>query len=184
MDRDQAFTLLTTHLTTENLIKHSLASEVVMRRLAEHFGEDADLWGLAGLLHDIDVDLTGGDLHHHCLEAERILTEAGVDPVIVEAIKLHNEQAHGIKRSTRFHHALAAAETITGLVTATALVYPDKRLASVKPKSVRKRYKEKLFAAGANREIIAECELAGISVDDLCDLALSAMQEIAPDLGL
>lgn len=184
MQREEAYSLLTSYLKTENLIRHSLASEAVMRCVAGYLGEDAEVWGIAGLLHDIDLDIVQGDMMRHAVEGASILQSAGVDPLIVEAVRLHNEQAHGIKRSTRFHHALAAAETITGLVTATALVYPDKKLASVKPKSVRKRYKEKLFAAGANREIIAECEQAGVAVDDLCDMALTAMQEIAPELGL
>ena len=97
---------------------------------------------------------------------------------------MHNEHAHDDKRSEHFHHALAAGETITGLVIAAALVYPDKKLGSVKPKSVRKRYKEKQFAAGANREIIAECELIGLAIPEFCDLCLEAMQGIADDLGL
>ena len=97
---------------------------------------------------------------------------------------MHNEQAHGMKRNKNFHHALAAGETITGLITATTLVYPDKKLASVKPKSVRKRFKEKAFARGADREIISECEMLGLEVNEFCDLALKAMQEISDELGL
>jgi predicted hydrolase (HD superfamily) len=97
---------------------------------------------------------------------------------------MHNEKAHGLKRHTPFHHALAAGETITGLVTATALVYPDKKLRSVKPKSVRKRFKEKAFAKGADREIIMECKHLGLEVNEFCDLALAAMQDISEELGL
>ena len=97
---------------------------------------------------------------------------------------MHNEQAHGMPRSTTFHHALAAGETITGLVTATALVYPDKKLSSVKPKSVQKRFKEKAFAKGADRNIIKECEKLGLEINEFCDLALSAMQNISDDLDL
>ena len=93
------------------------------------------------------------DLNVHTNETVQILTDKGVDQEVIDAIRMHNEKAHGEKRSTTFHHALAAGETITGLVTATALVYPDKKLNSVKPKSVRKRFKEKAFAKGADREI-------------------------------
>lgn len=182
--RERALELLNQHLSNPNLVKHCLASEAVMRRLARHFGEDEELWGLTGLLHDLDVELTLNDLPRHTHETVRILREEGVAAEIIEAIRMHNEAAHGDKRSERFHHALAAGETITGLIIASALVYPDKKLASVKPKSVRKRYKEKLFAAGANREIIAECEQIGIPVPEFCDLCLAAMQEIAADLGL
>ena len=113
------------------------------------------------------------------------MEEKGIDAEIIEAIRLHNLKAHpGAKRTTPFHHSLASGETITGLVIATALVYPDKKLASVKSKSVRKRIKEKAFARGADREIIRECELAGIELADFCALSLQAMQEISDELGL
>ena len=121
----------------------------------------------------------------HTSETARILEEKGVDVEIIEAIRLHNEQAHpGARRSTQFQHLLAAGETITGLIVATALVYPDKKLASVKPKSVRKRIKEKSFAAGANRDIIRECEEGGVALAAFCDLSLLAMQGIDSELGL
>ncbi len=184
ISRARARQLLDQHLQNPNLIKHCLASEAVMRALARHFGEDEELWGLTGLLHDLDVEATAGDLSRHTHETVRILREEGVAEEILEAIRMHNEEAHGEQRSERFHHALAAGETITGLIIASALVYPDKKLASVKPKSVRKRYKEKLFAAGANREIIAECEQIGIPIPEFCDLCLCAMQGIADELGL
>ncbi len=184
IDRERALKLLDDHLKNDNLKKHCLASEAVMRALARHFGEDENLWGLTGLLHDLDVELTQDDLARHTHETVRILAQEGVCSEILDAIRMHNEHAHNDRRSSRFHHALAAGETITGLITATALVYPDRKLASVKPKSVRKRFKEKLFAAGANREIIAECELIGLPVPEFCDLCLAAMQNIAEDLGL
>ncbi|WP_456385256.1 HDIG domain-containing metalloprotein [Desulfolithobacter sp.] len=181
--RDEALGLLRDHLQNPNLYKHCLASETVLRALARELGEDEEKWGLAGLLHDLDAEIHP-DLSTHTSETVRILSERGVDPEIIEAIRLHNEEAHNDKRTARFHHALAAGETITGLVIATALVYPDKKLASVKPKSVRKRFKEKAFARGANREIIRECEQLGLEVPRFCDLALAAMQEVADDLGL
>ena len=155
-----------------------------MRTLAEKVGEDPEKWGLAGLLHDLDAE-SHTELDVHTRETARILQERGVDAEIVDAVRLHNEQAHpGEKRSTQFQHLLAAGETITGLIVATALVYPDKKLASVKPKSVRKRIKEKAFAAGANRDIIGECEVGGIPLDEFCNLSLEAMQGIADELGL
>ncbi len=182
--REQAFGLLKQHVKSPNMIKHCLAAEAVMTALAERVGEDPEKWGLAGLLHDLDAE-THVDLDVHTHETARILREKGVDECIVEAILLHNEQAHpDQQRSTPFHHLLAAGETITGLIVATALVYPDKKLASVKPKSVRKRIKEKAFAAGANRDIIRECEVGGIPLDEFCDLSLLAMQGIADELGL
>ena len=166
------------------MLKHCLASEAVMKALAERVGEDPEKWGLAGLLHDLDAE-THTDLDVHTRGTARILRDLGVDEEIVEAIRLHNEQAHpGEQRNTQFHHLLAAGETITGLIVATALVYPDKRLASVKPKSVRKRIKEKAFAAGANRDTIRECEIGGVPLEEFCDLCLQAMQGVASELGL
>ena len=184
ISRSDAFALLQDHVKTPNMLKHCLASEAVMRALAEHLDEDPEKWGLAGLLHDLDAE-THTDLSVHTTETARILTEQGLDAEIVEAIRLHNETAHpGEQRQTRFQHLLAAGETITGLIVATALVYPDKKLGSVKPKSVRKRIKEKAFAAGANRDIIRECETAGIPLAEFCDLCLVAMQGISDDLEL
>ncbi|MBD1401504.1 HDIG domain-containing metalloprotein [Pelovirga terrestris] len=184
ISRARALDLLKQYVNQPNLRNHSLASEAVMGKLARHLGADETLWRLTGLLHDLDAELTKDDMHRHTHETARILREEGVTEEIIEAICLHNEHAHEQRRSQPLHHALAAAETITGLITATALVYPDKKLAGVKPKSVRKRFKEKLFAAGANRDIISECEKIGVSIPDFCDLSLEAMQDIAPELGL
>jgi len=182
--REEALELVKQHIKSPNMINHCLAAEAVMRALAEHLGEDSEKWGLAGLLHDLDAE-SHTDLDVHTRETARILEELGVDAEIVEAIRLHNEQAHpGEQRSTQFQHLLAAGETITGLIVATALVYPDKKLASVKPKSVRKRIKEKAFAAGANRDIIRECETGGVPLDEFCSLSLLAMQKIDNELGL
>lgn len=183
ISRRDVLQLLGDNISNPNMIKHCLATEAVMRALARHLGEDEDKWGLAGLLHDLDVE-THPDLTVHTNGTVRVLQEKGVDPEIVDAIRMHNEKAHDETRHTAFHHALAAGETITGLVTATALVYPDKKLSSVKPKSVRKRFKEKAFARGADREIIRECEKLGLEINTFCDLALVAMQDISDDLGL
>jgi len=182
--RDQAISLLKEHIGNDNLIKHCLASEAVMMALAQRLGEDREKWGLAGLLHDLDVEKVNWDLNKHTLETERLLREKGVDEEIILAVKFHNEQAHGVKRSQPFHHALAAGETITGLIIATALVYPDKKLQSVKAKSIKKRMKEKAFAAGVNRDTIMECEKLGLTLDEFADLSLKAMQGIAEELGL
>ena len=183
ISRDDALELLGQYIQNKNMIKHCLATEAVMRALARRLDSNEDQWGLAGLLHDLDVE-TQPDLSVHTNETVKVLSDKGVDPEIIDAISMHNEKAHGRKRHTTFHHALAAGETITGLVTATALVYPDKKLSSVKPKSVRKRFKEKAFAKGADRDIIRECEQLDLEINEFCDLALAAMREISDDLGL
>lgn len=182
LSREQALGLLNQHIQNPNMIKHCLASEAVLGALADRLGENREQWAMAGLLHDLDVELTNADLSVHGMESVRILQERGVDPVIVRAVMLHNEQACGEKRCDRFHHALAAGETVTGLITATALVQPDKKLASVKPKSVVKRMKEKAFAASVNRDIIRECELIGIPLAEFAEIAVRAMQSISDDL--
>ncbi len=185
MNRDQALAFLRMHVKNERMIAHCLASEAVLRALAERLGEDADKWAMAGLLHDIDVELTGADPGTHAMEGSRMLEEKGFDPDIVEAVKLHNEMAaHGVERHKKLHHALAAGETITGLITATALVYPDKKVASVKPKSITKRMKEKAFAASVNRDTIRECEKIGLSLPEFVEISLNAMKRVGPQIGL
>lgn len=184
MTRDEADRLLRDYVKNERMLNHCYAAEAVMRSLARKLGEDEEKWGMAGLLHDIDFEVTDADLSRHCLEAQKILTGKNVDPEIVDAIVMHNEAVTGRKRETRFQHALAAGETITGLVVATALVYPDKKLASVKTKSVVKRMKEKTFAASVNREIIMECEAIGIPLNEFAELSVAAMLEISDRLGL
>ncbi len=185
MLRDQALELLRKNIKNEKMIYHCLASEAVLRALATRLGEDSDLWGLAGLLHDIDVELTNADPNVHALEGAKMLEQYGLDPEIVEAVMLHNEHAaHGRKRYKPLHHALAAGETITGLITATALVYPDKKLAGVKPKSITKRMKEKAFAASVNRDTIMECEKLGLSLQEFVECSLNAMKEVGPEIGL
>ena len=184
INREQALKLLEEHIENPNMIKHCLASEAVLKALAARLGEDQEKWALAGLLHDIDVELTRNDPQTHAKEAVRILEEKGVDPEIVEAIHLHNEMAAQRERSKPFHYALAAGETITGLIIATTLVYPDKKLASVKPKSIVKRMKERAFAASVNRDTIRECENLGIPLAEFAELALKAMQGIHEKLGL
>jgi uncharacterized protein len=182
MLRDDALNLLKEYVQNEKMIAHCLASEAVMRALALRLKEDVDKWGLAGLLHDLDVEFTAHDMKLHAMESARILTEKGIDHEIVEAIMLHNEDAaHGRIRSTKMQHALAAGETITGLISATALVYPDKNVQSVQPKSIIKRMKEKAFAASVKRENILECEKIGIPLPEFAELALTAMQGMNGD---
>ncbi len=182
--REQALDLVNEYIKNPNMIKHCLASEAVMGALAERLGQDREKWGLAGLLHDLDVEIVNADLKVHGLETAKILLDKGLNEEIIEAIRLHNEKAHGEERSSQFHHALAAGETITGLIIATTLVYPDKKIKSVKPKSIKKRMKEKAFAASVDRSIIMECEKLGLGLDEFVPICLVAMQGIAEDLGL
>ncbi len=182
--RNEAIELLTQHLKNEKLVAHCVASEAIMRALAEKFGEDQDLWGLAGLLHDLDYEITGEDPSVHGAETARILEEKGASPVLAEVIKKHNAEGLGLERTTLFEHSLACAETITGLIVATALVYPDKKIAGVKPKSITKRMKTPHFARAVSRERIMECEKAGLELNEFVLISLSAMKGVADQLGL
>lgn len=184
LERNNALELLHQHVKNPKMIQHSLASEAVMRKLARHFGEDEAIWAQAGLLHDIDVEHTQSDPKIHGITGASWLAEMGLDEGLVDAIGMHNEMATEKVRSTRFQHALAAGETITGLITATTLVYPDKKLASVKTKSVVKRMKEKAFAASVNRDTIMECETIDINIEDFTRIAMEAMLEIHDQLEL
>lgn len=181
--RTEALLLLKNHVKSDNMLKHCLASEAVMRAVARRLGRDEELWGLTALLHDLDSEITQNDMSRHALVAAEMLRNQLPEEAL-DAIIMHNEMASQKERSTEFQHALAASETITGLITATALVYPDKSLGSVKVKSITKRMKEKAFAASVRRENILECEQIGIPIDEFASISLSAMQEIHTDLGL
>jgi len=184
MDREKALHLLKSHLKTDNLLKHCLASEAIMRGLAKELNEDVEKWGIAGLLHDLDFEKTKDDPASHTLVSSEILKEHGIDDEIINSIKGHNAEALGISRESKLDFALAAAETITGLIIATALIYPDKKLKSVKIKSVLKRMKEKAFAKNVNREIIKECENLNLTLERFVEISIKAMQGISDDLGL
>jgi putative nucleotidyltransferase with HDIG domain len=176
--------LLRDHITADNLRKHCLATEAVMRALAPRFDADADLWGMAGLLHDLDYDETKDDMGRHGEVTAGILRDEGFPEEMIEAIRSHNADNLGIERTSPFGVALAAAESSTGLVSAMALILPSKKIADVKTKSVVKRMKEKSFARNVDRADIERAEEIGLSVRDFLDIAVTAMKGIADDLSL
>ncbi len=184
LDHTAALQLLHRYVKNEKMIFHCLASEAVMAGIARRLGRDEQAWGLAGLLHDLDVEITNADPLVHGTQTEVLLKDYDLPPEILDAIRMHNECSSGKERSTEFQHALAAGETITGLIFATTYVYPEKRLAVVKPKSVVKRMKEKMFAASVKRENILECEKIGIPIDEFAALAIAAMLPVAGEIGL
>ena len=184
MDRQEALELLDQHINADQLRKHCLATEAVMRALAEHLGEPIDLWGIAGLLHDLDFEETAEKPEKHGRRTAAILADTDLPVEVVDAIKAHNAEALGVRREAKLDFALTCAESITGLIVATALVYPDKRLASVKPKSILKRMKQKDFARRVNRNLIQLCEEIQVPLQDFAALSLRAMQGISGELGL
>ena len=183
MTRKEALNSIKANVENKNLIKHMLATEAIMRALARHLSEDEDEWGLTGLVHDIDVELTEGDMEAHSKLGADLAREMGASEAMAHAVLCHNA-VHGVRLETKLDKALFCADPLTGLITAAALVRPDKKLAGVEAKSVRKKFKEKSFAAGASREQIATCSELGLELDDFIELGLAAMKGIADDLGL
>jgi putative nucleotidyltransferase with HDIG domain len=183
MDRQEALGSIRENVENENLIRHMLATEAIMRALAKRLGENEAEWAMAGLLHDIDVELTEGDMKAHSRLGADIARDLGASDTIASAILCHN-QTHGVAPKTTMARALLCADPLTGLITAAVLVRPDKKIASLEPKSVRKRFKEKGFAAGASREHIARCSDIGLELDEFIAIGVAAMQGIAPELGL
>jgi predicted hydrolase (HD superfamily) len=185
MTRAEALVLFREHVTTDYLTKHCLASAAVMEGVARRFGKDEDTYWCMGLLHDLDFDRVK-EPDRHTRETVRILREKGVsNETILKAILAHNAEGLGdVERTAWLDYALSCAETITGLVMATAKVMPDKKLASVEPASVRKRMKKKDFAKQVSREAIEQCEKIGLDLDEFCALAVESMRAISDDLEL
>ncbi len=183
MNREDALTAIRENVKNENLIKHMIATEAIMRALAKRLGENEEEWAMAGLLHDIDVELTNSDLKIHSKPAAEMAKKLGATDAACHAILTHNE-AHGIACESKMDKALFCADPLTGLITAGALVRPEKKLAFVEAKSIRKRFKEKSFAAGANREQMAKCVDIGLDLDTFINIGLAAMKGVAGELGL
>lgn len=181
--RGQAYNELKKHVQNKNLIKHMLSVEAVMRGLADHLGEDKEIWGLTGLLHDIDYDETKDNPELHSLKAAELLSEMGYPEDIVCAVKVHNYY-HGIPRVSTLDKALYAADPVSGLVVAGALVRPDKKLASVDADYLLKKFGEKAFARGADRDQIRTCSEIGLELEDFLSIALKSMQGIADEIEL
>jgi hypothetical protein len=181
MTREEAVKLVEQNVSDTNLRKHMLAVEAVMRTLAGRFGENEEEWGLAGLLHDLDYEKTSNTPERHGLVTCEMLSQCCLPEQVIRTIKAHNNL---IAPETRAEKAIICADNITGLIVACALVQPDKKIASVKTSSVKKKMKDKRFAAGVDREAILSCERIGLALDEFIDLSIGGMVLIAGELGL
>ncbi len=181
MTRDQAIDMVREKLKNKNLFKHCLAAEVCLKELAAEFDEDQEKWGLTGLLHDIDYEETVDQPIRHGIVGAELLGKSGVADDIVHAVRAH---AGHVAPESKLDWALFASDPITGLIVASALMHPDKKLHSLDVDFVMRRYKEKRFAAGANREQIAACGKLGLELERFIGLCLRGMQKIAAELGL
>lgn len=183
MTREEALKLIKKELNNKNLFSHSLAVEVVMRYLAKHFNQDEELWAMAGLLHDIDYTQTKDNPEEHSLVGAKMLEELGLPQELIYAVKVHNE-IHGLERISLMDKALYACDPLTGLIVAGALIKPEKKLAAIDVPFLMKRFGEKAFARGANREVISSCSELGLSLEEFMSIGLEAMQSCAGELGL
>jgi putative nucleotidyltransferase with HDIG domain len=183
--RNDAYTLMTSHVKNENLQKHMLSVEVAMRFYARKYDEDEELWAMTGLLHDCDYE-EYPDLNEHTQVATGWLREEGYDERIIYAILAHNDLNQATHpRNNLLSHALFACDEITGMVTATALVRPDKSILGLQVSSVRKKMKTKGFAAGVNREdLVHGAEELGVDLNEHIAFVIEAMSSIADTLGL
>ena len=181
--RDQVLAIVEARVANENLRRHMLATEAIMRALAGRLGADPELWGLAGLAHDLDCEETGDDFSRQGVVAADTLRDLGAPESVAHAVMAHNP-ATGVVAESVFDVALLATDQLSGLITAAALVRPEKDLAGVSLKSVRKRFRESAFARGVDRDAIVRCGELGLELDEFLAIGLAAMQDIAPQLGL
>ena len=183
LTRDEALDLVKANISKKNVVFHMIAVEAVMRGLAKHLGEDEALWGLTGLLHDIDYEKVDGEWKKHGVLAEEIL-KGRVSEKTIQAIKSHNHENTGVAPKNRLDKALIASDSISGLLVACALVMPSKKLCDVKVKSVRKKFKSKDFAKGVSRERIKFCEKIDVPIDQFFEISLESLKQYAEEIGL
>jgi hypothetical protein len=182
MDRGSALNLLKKYVKQENLIKHCIATAGVMKEIARYLGEDDEKWEAIGILHDIDYELVGEDMEKHGIKGAEILESEGVDAEIVEVVKRHNHMLFG-DYDKPVEIALQSADSVSGLIIACALVKKG-RLTDVTPKTVKKKFKDKSFAAGCDRNRIKEIEKLGIDLPKLYELGIRGLLGVKDELGL
>lgn len=188
ISREQTIELLNRYNKDKADMNHFLETEAIMRELAERFNENVEYWGMLGLLHDIDWGLTKHDTKQHLTKAPKILREAGFDEEFISIILSHGYgwDCAGLlekKREGKIEHALACAETVTGLIHAYALIR-GKKVSDMNVSGLKKKFRDEMFAAGVNRNIILECEKTGLSLDEFFQLAINAVKKIAKEVDL
>jgi putative nucleotidyltransferase with HDIG domain len=183
MNRDESLALVHEYVKNEGLVRHMLCVEACMRLYAEKFNEDVEAWGQLGLIHDFDWEIHP-TLEEHPVKGAPILRERGVPEDLVQDILSHGVHT-GVPRDTRRRKALYACDEITGLVTAVALVRPSRSLYDLEPSSVKKKWKDRAFAAGTDRhEMEQGAQEFGVELWEHVGNVITAMRRIAPELGL
>ncbi|MCP2239230.1 HDIG domain-containing metalloprotein [Thermoanaerobacterium thermosaccharolyticum] len=183
INRDEAYALLKEYNKSESLITHALAVEAVMRHFAELFGEDKEKWGIIGLLHDLDYEMYPNE---HCKKVREILERHGWPDDYIHAIESHGWKiCTDVEPVQKMEKVLYTIDELTGLITATALMRPSKSILDLEVKSVKKKWKQKSFAAGVNRDVIAEgAELLGMDLDKVIEETIIGMRDVADEIGL
>jgi putative nucleotidyltransferase with HDIG domain len=186
MNRDDAWQLVNEFTENQNLVRHMLAVEAGMRAYARKYGEDEELWGIVGLIHDFDYEQNPAlTVEGHPVTGAKILRERGWPEEIIKAVLSHASEYTGVPRETLMEKVLYSVDDLTGLLVAVALVRPSKSILDVKLKSVRKKWKDKAFAAAVNRQEIEQAaDELGVDLSEHIQIVLDAMKEIAPQLGL
>ncbi|HEX9697717.1 MAG TPA: HD domain-containing protein [Actinomycetota bacterium] len=180
MDHEAARALVRHKCDKDITVRHLISVEGVMRRLAKHFGEDEDRWGLTGLFHDLDQDQTANDPERHARLAAEWLKEVGVDEGVINGVLAH---AHPEYQTDLMSRSIVQADALAGLLVAAALMRPE-RATGMKVSSVKKKLKEKSFAPGVNRDEIRDCEKIGLDLDSFVGLGIEGLQIVAADIGL
>ena len=189
ISREQAIELLNSYNQKTSDMNHYLESEAIMRELAKHFNEDVEYWGILGLLHDVDWALTRDNPTEHLTKTKEILSKKGFDDEFIQIILSHGF-GHEImphlkykKRTRKIEHSLAAAETMTGIIYAYALMR-DRKISDMKVKGLKKKFKDKSFAANCNREIIKEIEKTGLELNEFFEISINTIKKIKEEVGL
>ena len=182
IQRNEALQLLAAHATPPSLMQHALATEAIMRALARHLNEDEEVWAITGLLHDLDYPTTADNPQRHGLDSADLLADKLPEPALA-AIRAHAAEMNGGRAESRFDYALRCGESVTGLISAAALMRPT-GMEGMEVKSVKKKMKDKAFAASVSRENIRQCAEAGLELDAFLALAIEAMRAHADELGL
>jgi putative nucleotidyltransferase with HDIG domain len=183
MKSEEAFQEVRKNISNDKIVLHVIAVAKIMKALARRLGRDEELWEVTGLLHDIDYEKTKDEPSKHGLEAEKMLGNR-VPPEVVRAIKAHNFERTGVPPESDLDKALITADAVSGLVIATALVMPNKRLAEVSVNTLKRKFKQKDFARNVDRNKILLCEQIGLSLDEFLELSLKSLSEISDVLGL
>ncbi|HVP99970.1 MAG TPA: HD domain-containing protein [Candidatus Thermoplasmatota archaeon] len=181
--RDEAYALLLKNLRTKNLVKHSLAVEAILSAMAEKLGEDPELWAVTGLLHDLDYEYTKEEPEKHAFITVKLVNEL-LPSEAINAIRAHNYAYTQQIPLTYLDKSLIAADAVSGLIVAAALVMPSKKLADVTPRTLLDKFKDKSFAAGCNRKRIELCADMELSLQAFLELSLQALKNISGELGL